>query len=256
MATKRKDPVLSGALDFARQAALQLAPASDIGDHVGVVVEADRLVTHRFACLKPGYVGWNWAVTLARVPRGRTATVCEVALVPGEGALLAPQWVPWKERLRPGDLARADVLPTAVDDTRLETVEVAAARAARESLGSQLPEELAAVAERPRVLSPLGRSLVAQRWYDSERGPSGRPRGTPNCGSCGFLLPLAGTVGSTFGVCGNEWAADDGRAVALDHGCGAHSQVEADDDGEDDWPITPPRVNELDLEVVELQAGE
>ena len=29
-----------------------------------------------------------------------------------------------------------------------------------------------------------------------------------------------------FGVCANEFANDDGRVVALDHGCGAHSEAQ------------------------------
>jgi hypothetical protein len=28
-----------------------------------------------------------------------------------------------------------------------------------------------------------------------------------------------------FGVCGNVYAPDDGRAVSVDHGCGAHSEA-------------------------------
>jgi hypothetical protein len=31
-----------------------------------------------------------------------------------------------------------------------------------------------------------------------------------------------------FGVCGNRFAPDDGRAVSADHGCGAHSEVMVD----------------------------
>ena|SRR6516162_2520739 len=45
------------------------------------------------------------------------------------------------------------------------------------------------------------------------------------CASCGFFVPLAGALRQAFGVCANEFAPDDGRAVAVDHGCGAHSQA-------------------------------
>jgi hypothetical protein len=48
-----------------------------------------------------------------------------------------------------------------------------------------------------------------------------------HCSTCGFLLPMAGSVGRVFGVCGNEYAPDDGRVVSMDHGCGAHSEVVA-----------------------------
>ncbi len=62
-----------------------------VGEHLGVVREDERLVSHRFASALPGYLGWDWTVTVGRVPRGRAATVCEVDLMPGEGALLAPR---------------------------------------------------------------------------------------------------------------------------------------------------------------------
>ena len=54
------------------------------------------------------------------MPRGRTATVCEAVLLPGDDAVLAPAWVPWEERLRPGDIGPGDVLPFRADDPRLE----------------------------------------------------------------------------------------------------------------------------------------
>ena len=36
---------------------------------------------------------------------------------------------------------------------------------------------------------------------------------------------LAGPLADTFGVCANGDANDDGRVVAFQHGCGAHSEV-------------------------------
>ena len=41
-------------------------------------------------------------------------------MTPREGALLAPEWVPWEERLRPSDISREDTLPYVADDERLE----------------------------------------------------------------------------------------------------------------------------------------
>ncbi|MDO4792372.1 MAG: DUF3027 domain-containing protein [Buchananella hordeovulneris] len=249
--TSRPDANLASALELAREAALEIAASAEVGDPVGVKAEGERLVTHFFACLKPGYVGWNWAVTLARAPRARKATVCEVSLIPGEGALLAPEWVPWKDRLRPGDLGRSDVMPPVVDDERLAVVDPATERAAIEEGAVEVPEGMEESLGRRRVLSPVGRAMTAQRWYDSDKGPTGRPKGMPECGSCGFLLPMEGSVGSVFGVCGNEWASDDGKAVSLDHGCGQHSQIKARP-VEEDWPVTPARVDEAEIELVEL----
>ena len=90
-----------------------------VGPHLRVAAEGDRLVTHYFECTLPGYRGWRWAVTVTRGPRSKHITICETVLLPGEEALLAPSWVPWHERLQPGDLGVGDLLPTRADDDRL-----------------------------------------------------------------------------------------------------------------------------------------
>ena len=108
------------AVDVARAAAVEEAGnAARVGDHLGMEVEGERMVLHHFACRMRGYVGWHWAVVITRAARSKVATVNDVVLMPGEDALLAPDWVPWSERLRPGDLGVGDLLPTAVDDPRL-----------------------------------------------------------------------------------------------------------------------------------------
>ena len=48
------------------------------------------------------------------------------------------------------------------------------------------------------------------------------------CSSCGFFVPMAGALRSVFGVCANAWSPSDGRVVSLDHGCGAHSEVDVE----------------------------
>ena len=45
------------------------------------------------------------------------------------------------------------------------------------------------------------------------------------CGTCGFWLPLAGSLRSRLGACGNVYSPADGRVVTVDYGCGAHSQA-------------------------------
>jgi hypothetical protein len=85
-------------------------------------VEADRVVTHLFTCLSPAYVGWRWAVTVSRASRAKAVTVSENVLLPGPDALLAPDWVPWTERVRPGDLKAGDLMPAGSDDERLVPV--------------------------------------------------------------------------------------------------------------------------------------
>ena len=51
-----------------------------------------------FAATMAGYPGWHWTVSVAELP-GEEPTVLEAELLPGDGALLAPDWVPWSERL-------------------------------------------------------------------------------------------------------------------------------------------------------------
>lgn len=101
----KPDAVLAAAVETARAGLLEVAPAEQIGSYVGAFPDAERLVTHRFESLRPGYNGWHWYATVARVPRGKAATVCEVGLLPSENAVLAPEWLPWSERLRPEDVA-------------------------------------------------------------------------------------------------------------------------------------------------------
>lgn len=93
------DQKLAKAQGFALEALKALVPAEEIGDGHRVVADDDRLVTHYFPSTKRGYRDWEWYVTLARAPRQTVPTVCETGLLPSDNALLAPEWVPWSERL-------------------------------------------------------------------------------------------------------------------------------------------------------------
>jgi hypothetical protein len=216
------DQVCADAVGVARSAITEAGPA-DIGEHLEAVAEGDRLVTHFFECLLDGYRGWRWAVTVTRVPRSRHVTVCETVLLPGSDALLAPSWVPWHERLQPGDLGVGDLLATPADDERLTPGYLLSDDPAVDDVNWELG------LGRPRVLSREGRAEAAERWYTGEAGPDApisvaAPRAA-RCGTCGFFMSLAGAMRQAFGVCANLYAPDDGRVVSLDHGCGAHSEV-------------------------------
>ncbi|UWF77037.1 DUF3027 domain-containing protein [Microbacterium neungamense] len=92
------DELAAATRDLALAALHEITPASTIGPAAGHVVEADGAVSLRFQNRLPGYPGWFWTVTVAQV-EGAEPTVLEVELLPGDGALLAPEWVPWAERL-------------------------------------------------------------------------------------------------------------------------------------------------------------
>lgn len=241
-----KDAVLAGGVDVARAALEAETEPGQVGEHLGFTLDGERLGSHAFACLMPGYVGWHWSVTLARAPRSRTATVCETALLPGDGALLAKDWLPWAERLAPGDLGPTDRLPYDPDDERLILGYVATGdpevdRVAIHELGL----------DRERIMTAEAIDAAATRWYEGTHGPrsAGARAAGADCATCGFIVPLAGPLGTLFGVCVNEWSPDDGTVVSFDHGCGAHSETDIGRAGHD-WEQSDPVIDELDIEVV------
>ena len=219
------DERLAQAVELARAAAAEVAGTS-VGDHLAVEAEPEagdgHVATHSFATTDPAYVGWRWAVTVARADGADEVTVDEVVLLPGDAALLAPGWVPWSERVQPGDLGAGDLLPPPPDDPRLVP---SYADVDAEDLPFDLHRELGL--GRPRVLSLDGRADAAERWYEGDAGPdTPAAKAAPGrCRDCGFLAPLGGALGRVFGACANAMAPDDGRVVALTHGCGAHSET-------------------------------
>lgn len=224
----RLDAVAAGAVDLARAAVLEEVGPDPVGDHLGAQAEGERVVSHFFACTLPGYVGWRWSVTLARASRQKRVTVGEVVLLPTDEAIVAPEWVPYRERLQPGDMSPGDLLPVADDDPRL----VPTYAFGDDPLDADDKAQIREVAKdlglgRVRTLSPEGRDAAAERWYDGDGGPdSPLAQAAPDpCSTCGFLIRIGGPLAETFGVCANGDANDDGRVVAFKHGCGAHSEV-------------------------------
>ena len=245
-AAAAKDRTLTSptAVGLAHAALGQITEPLSVGEHVAARSEGERLVTHLFECNLAGYRGWRWAVTLTRPPRSRTATICELELLPGEDAVLAPTWIPWAERLRPGDITRADRLPRRETDERLEPGWEATGDEEGDVAGMDALDF-----GRARVLSPQGVRGAARRWYEGEHGPEadGVRKAHASCSTCGFFVPLAGPLRRIFGICANEWATDDGRVVSLDHGCGAHSETDLPDQGAE-WPVLPSRLDESAME--------
>lgn len=254
--SRTPDRLCAEAVDLARTAAEEAAAPGVVGEHVGLLAEGDRVVTHYFECKEMGYRGWRWAATVARASRAKIVTLDEVVLLPGPDAVLAPEWVPWSERLRPGDMGPGDLLPTDAEDLRLEpgytgeeepppnspvSAEMAELAEAEDAdVTAQAPARLpsaplrgsiAAVAaelgmRRARVLSRYGLHTAADRWEDSYGPQTAMAQAAPaSCVSCGFLQPIGGSLGQAFGVCANEFAPADGRVVSLSYGCGGHSEA-------------------------------
>ena len=118
--TSKVDEILAAAKDVALQGVQEIAPAHAIGLVHHVRAEEERLSTHLFECTLPGYRGWFWFATLSRAPRSRVATICEVGLLPGDDALIAPDWVPWADRVRPEDLEENAAQENAESDATTE----------------------------------------------------------------------------------------------------------------------------------------
>ncbi|WP_406269731.1 DUF3027 domain-containing protein [Streptomyces sp. NBC_00191] len=282
--SRTPDRLCAEAVDLARAAAEEAAAPGVVGEHVSLVSEGDRVVTHFFECKEFGYRGWRWAVTVARASRAKVVTLDETVLLPGPDALLAPEWVPWSERLRPGDMGPGDLLPTEADDLRLEPgfsgedapppnsavseemAELVEAEDAEVTAGppASLPlapsrGSISALAEelgmrRARVLSRYGLHIAADRWDESFGAKTPMAQAAPAaCVTCGFLVPIAGSLRQAFGVCANEFSPADGRIVSLAYGCGGHSEAAVmpkppvppppvlDTMGADEFPLRPAR---------------
>jgi hypothetical protein len=93
------DTVLAGSEDRAREALLDITTADTIGDLVATLAQGEHVVSLQFTNLMRGYPGWLWTATLSRIDESEDVNVLEVELLPGEGSVLAPDWVPWSVRL-------------------------------------------------------------------------------------------------------------------------------------------------------------
>ncbi|MGP4089889.1 DUF3027 domain-containing protein, partial [Streptomyces sp. KR55] len=207
--------------------------------------------------------------------------------------------VPWSERLRPGDMGPGDLLPTDAEDLRLEPgftgeeepppssavsadmAELVEAEDAEVTAGppATLPTaptrgSIAALAEelgmrRARVLSRYGLHVAADRWEEGFGPKTPMAQAAPaSCVSCGFLVPIGGSLGQAFGVCANEFSPADGRVVSLAYGCGGHSEAAVmpkppqptppviDETRVDPFPLRPARDSGSVPEVSDESAAE
>lgn len=191
------------AVALARQAVAELGEGG-IGKHAGVAGIGRDVATHRFAADVPGYSGWEWHVVVACAAGSSDVTVNEVALMPGAQALQVPEWVPYHERVRPGDLGPGDLMPPAPDDARLIDGRLA-----------------------PRAIEE-----AQVRWRRNFGPDAEMAQQAPlQCRTCAFMLEFR----PNFGVCANEYSAD-GRVVHATYGCGAHSGTKVRNDAE---PASP-----------------
>lgn len=277
---------------IAQAAAIEVADEdSQVGDFVEAIDLGDNVTDFRFETRVRGYEGWQWSVTLYHDVELDHWTVNESSLVPTDKALRPPEWIPWKDRLEPTDLAVTDSIGTDPDDPRMEkgfrkvepaeqgenvssdaeSVETTDAGDNAETdadgvVGSQDESAAASVTSeedideaveefdlsRRHVLTPLGRSQTAKRWYEGPRGPKSLSTKTSDgnpCSTCGFFIPLKGELNLLFGVCANKWSPDDGRVVSIDHGCGEHSEIEPPEPSHL-WVQSKPAFDDLHIDII------
>ena len=212
-------------LELARSAAIADAGNPElVGADVSVEIDDDgRVETYLFEANLAGYKGWRWCVTIAKVDKKSEPTICDVVVLPGPDALLAPEWVAYRDRIQPGDVGVGDIVPSSLDDTRL--VPSIHSLIADEELDAMQVFDLGL--GRARVMSIEGRDQASKRWYESDRGPhSPIAQAAPKpCSSCAFFVPISGSLRASFGVCANAISPEDARVVSVDHGCGAHSEA-------------------------------
>ena len=262
-----------------------------VGDFVEAIDLGDNVTDFRFESRVRGYEGWQWSVTLYHDVELDHWTVNESSLVPTDKALRPPKWIPWKDRLEPGDLAVTDSIGTDPDDPRMEKgfrkvepaeqgenvssdAESAETTDAGDNTetdaggvdGSQDESAAASVTSeedideaveefdlsRRHVLTPLGRSQIAKRWYEGPRGPKSLSTKTSDgnpCSTCGFFIPLKGELNLLFGVCANKWSPDDGRVVSIDHGCGEHSEIDPPEPSHL-WVQSKPAFDDLHIDII------
>jgi hypothetical protein len=154
------------AQSVARDAALAEAEfATQVGDFVSVDYDDDnRVATYLFAADIAGYRGWRWCVTVAKVDDEATPTVCDVVVLPGPDSLLAPDHVPYMERILPEDIQPGVIVPSVLEDTRL----VPGVNALAQDEGLDATEVFDLGLMRPRVLSIEGRDQASKRWYTGD----------------------------------------------------------------------------------------
>lgn len=76
----------------------EITTPESIGELEVETIDHDGIATLQYQCKLDGYPNWVWNVSLATL-EGEEPTVMEAELLPAEGALVAPEWVPWSVRL-------------------------------------------------------------------------------------------------------------------------------------------------------------
>jgi len=218
-------------IDIARSALAEVTDKSHIGAHIETLPTSEHTAIVTFVSTMPGYKNWKWLVMLSWLDASHL-TIDEVAMVPTDEALIAPAWVPWSQRVEAGDLGVGDELPYKANDPALTPGYVEANVDVIDDQETLRPFWWSLGLGRERVLSPTGRELAATRWTSGEYSGNAimAKVAQGKCVTCGFFNPLAGSLGSAFGACTSAVSPADGKVVAANFGCGAHSETDVSEE--------------------------
>ena len=108
---------------FARAELISSAGVSKVGNFIEVVLEDKDVATFLFENNQKGYVGWRWSVSVFQAKKDQPATISEIVLVPGDSSLVAPDWVPWSERLSDYKALQIEIERQAALDSETSDVE-------------------------------------------------------------------------------------------------------------------------------------
>jgi hypothetical protein len=110
----------------AYNAAVEASSRNGVGFFIESIEEDEGVVTYLFEGKLKGYVGWRWSVSVFQADENSPATISEVLLVPGPESLVAPDWVPWSERLADYKALQAELeAQAALDAEEADDVEEA-----------------------------------------------------------------------------------------------------------------------------------
>lgn len=132
--------------NLAKSALVENAGIKNVGNFIGVTEIDKGLATFLFENNQKGYVGWRWSVTIFQDKKNQPATVSEIVLLPGDDSLIAPDWVPWSERLSDYkalqiELEKQAALDALEDESDEDTDEDSSSASAEES-DKKEPEDL------------------------------------------------------------------------------------------------------------------
>jgi hypothetical protein len=114
---------------FAEVAAKAAADKNELGAFLETVDEGEGISTYLFEAKKLGYLGWRWSVTIYQADPVTEPSLCEVVMVPGADSLVAPQWIPWSERLADYQALQLELERQAFIDAAIAIDEEEAAKA-------------------------------------------------------------------------------------------------------------------------------